>query len=227
MHVLRVRFAGNLTVPWKGSVMSSFRARLVSVVATLTLMLGVVSASTPVVALAQDSTPAAGTSASASTNAIQLTGIVGNVTLTVDELKALPNESMDVTFMSGKGEQQHSFTGTSLYGVLEHVGLHFPEGAKNPMLKTYLIVTANDGYQVVISGGELDPAFGNVPMLLAWEQDGAALEGTDGPIRLVVPGDTKGGRYVSGVVSIEVVSIDPSFNGAPASTPVPAATPVG
>lgn len=207
--------------------MSSFRNRLVSSVAALTLMLGV--ASTPVIALAQDSTPAAGTAASATTaaNSIQLTGIVGNVTLTVDDLKALPNESVDVTFMSGSGEQKHSFTGTSLYGVLEHVGLPFPEGVKNPMLKTYLVVTANDGYQVVIAGGELDPAFGNVPMLLAWEQDGAALEGTDGPIRLVVPGDTKGGRYVSGIVSIEVLTIDPALSGAPASTPVPAATPVG
>lgn len=206
--------------------MSSLRTRLVSSVAAFTMLFGI--AATPVIALSQDSTPVAGTEATSASDAIQVTGLVGSVTLTVDELKALPNESVDVSFMSGQGEQQHSFTGTSLYGVLEHIGLPFPEGVKNPMLKTYLVVTAKDGYQVVIAGGEIDPAFGNVPMLLAWEQDGAALEGTDGPIRLVVPGDTKGGRYVSGVVSIEVLSIDPTFGGGVSgSTPVPAASPVG
>lgn len=208
--------------------MSSLRIRFVSSVAALTMMLGI--AATPVIALAQDSTPVAGAAeATSASNAIQVTGIVGDVTLTVDELKALPNESVDVSFMSGQGEQQHSFTGTSLYGVLEYIGLPFPEGVKNPMLKTYLVVTAKDGYQVVIAGGEIDPAFGNVPMLLAWEQDGAALEGADGPIRLVAPGDTKGGRYVSGIVSIAVLSIDPTLTGggSPASTPVPAASPVG
>ena len=76
------------------------------------------------------------------------------------------------------------------------------------MLQLYLIMTANDGYQVVISGGEIDPNFGNAPMLLAWEQDGTALSAENGPLRLVVPGDLRGGRYVYGIVSIDVRTID-------------------
>ncbi|MGC4107329.1 MAG: molybdopterin-dependent oxidoreductase [Thermomicrobiales bacterium] len=189
-------------------------------IAALMLLLGALVA--PVSAIAHDATPAAttGEASPVSATSIRVFGITGDVTLTVDDLKALPVESVDVTFMASGEEQQHSFTGTSLLGALESIGLPFPENAKNPLLQTYLVITANDGYQVVVSGGELDPAFGNVPMLLAWEQDGAALEGTDGPVRLVVPGDTKGGRYVHGIVSIEVLNLNPEIGPAPAATPV-------
>ena len=144
-------------------------------------------------------------------DAIVITGTVKTSgPLTVADLQALPNDTVDVTFTAAGEPQKHTFVGTPLLGVLDLVGLDLPEGAKNPLLSHYLVVTAKDGYQVVISGGELDPAFGNTEMYLAWEQDGSALTGDDGPIRLVVPGDTKGGRYVSGIVSIEVLAVGPA-----------------
>jgi hypothetical protein len=49
----------------------------------------------------------------------------------------------------------------------------------------------------------VDPAFAKRPVLLATEQDGQPLD-AEGP-RLVVPGDIKGGRYVSGVVHVKLV----------------------
>lgn len=196
----------------------SFRSLCRSIAAFLLLLTALTG---PVAAVAHESTPVV-----APTDSIRVFGIVGDVTLSLAEVQALPAESVDVTFTASGEQQQHSFTGTTLLGVLEHVGLPFPADARNPLLQTYLVVTANDGYQVVISGGELDPAFGNVPMLLAWEQDGAALDGADGPLRLVVPGDTKGGRYVHGIVSIEVLGVDQAWQGEAPSTPA-AATPVG
>src|SRR5262249_14363734 len=50
--------------------------------------------------------------------------------------------------------------------------------------------------------GELDPDFGNKQIVLALTQDGQSLA-TQGP-RLVVPGDVRGGRYVSGVETIRL-----------------------
>ena len=47
-----------------------------------------------------------------------------------------------------------------------------------------------------------------VSMLLAWDQDGTPLARDDGPLRLVVPGDLHGGRYIHGIVSIDVRSIE-------------------
>ncbi|MCA9879578.1 MAG: molybdopterin-dependent oxidoreductase [Thermomicrobiales bacterium] len=151
------------------------------------------------------STPVAAPAASAS---IEVTGLVTSPgPLTVADLQALPSETVAVTYESGGEPEDHTFTGVRLYDALEHLGFAVEPEARNPLLPMYLVVTANDGYQVVISGGEIDPNFGNAPMLLAWEQDGAPLEGDDGPLRLVVPGDLRGGRYVHGVVSIDVRSV--------------------
>jgi len=147
-------------------------------------------------------------SADTESGSITLSGaILAPATLTVADLQQYPVEELEVTYTSGGESEDHTFTGTSLLGVIEDIGLDVPEDAKNPWLATYVVVTANDGYQVVVSGGELDPAFGNQPVYLAWEQDGEALTGDDGPVRLVVPGDTKGGRYVHGIVSIEVFRV--------------------
>jgi hypothetical protein len=73
---------------------------------------------------------------------------------------------------------------------------------KNDKLRNYVSVTASDAYQALVAYGEIDPSFENKQVLLAVTQDGASLAG-EGP-RLVVPGDTAGGRYVTGVVQVRI-----------------------
>ena len=159
----------------------------------------------PLPAVLAQSTPVASPVAA---GAIEVTGLVQHPgQVTVADLQALSTETVAVTFESGGEPQDHTFTGVRLIDVIEHLGLAVEPNARNPLLPVYLVVTANDGYQVVVSGGEIDPNFGNVPMLLAWEQDGAPLAGDDGPLRLVVPGDLRGGRYVHGIVSIDVRTV--------------------
>lgn len=145
----------------------------------------------------------------AGSETIEVTGLVAQPgPLTVTDLQQLPNETVEVTYETRNGPEQHTFVGTPLYGVIDQLGLQVSPDARNPLLGIYFVVTAQDGYQVVVSGGELDPNFGNSPMLLAWEQDGEPLSGEDGPVRLVAPGDTRGGRYVYGVIRIEVRGIE-------------------
>lgn len=60
----------------------------------------------------------------------------------------------------------------------------------NDILAHYVVATGSDGYSAVYSLGQLG--------------DG----GEDGFARMVAPGDAAGGRYVSNLVSIEVVDID-------------------
>ena len=140
--------------------------------------------------------------------AIDVTGrVLRPGPLSVADLQALPSETVDVAFESGGKAQDHTFTGVRLIDVLAYLGLDVDADAHHPLLPMYLVVTANDGYQVVISGGEIDPDFGNVPMLLAWDEDGVPLAGDQGPLRLVVPGDKHGGRNVFGVVTIDVRTV--------------------
>lgn len=149
----------------------------------------------------------------ASSEAIDTFTIEGHVVnpgeWTVADLQQFEAQTVDVTFISGGESEDHSFTGVLLSDVLAAVELQQdPDGPKNAPLRSWLVFTAQDGYQVVISGGEVDPGFGNQPYLLAWEQDGEPLSAEDGPVRLVLPGDVRGGRYISGVISIVVESLD-------------------
>ena len=61
-----------------------------------------------------------------------------------------------------------------------------------------MLAIGADGYAALVSYGEISPEFGNRGILLASVE--AALQRP----RLVVPGDGKGGRYVSDVVELRV-----------------------
>ncbi len=139
------------------------------------------------------------------------------LTLTAADLQALglASQTVDVTFQAAGEEEYHSFTGVLLIDLLNHAGVPAGPDERNPLLKYYVVVTANDGYQAVFSGGELDPNFGAAPIIVAWEQDGTSLAAEDGPVRIAAPGDVRGGRYVFGVVSIDLYSVA----AAPVATP--------
>ncbi|MBV8522213.1 MAG: hypothetical protein JOY71_08815, partial [Acetobacteraceae bacterium] len=82
----------------------------------------------------------------------------------------------------------------------------------NDELRFYVLATGTDGYEAAFSLGELDPAFGGsstAPDLVAYAQINAqgvaAPLGPDGFARIIVPGDAAGGRYVSNLVSLQVL----------------------
>jgi DMSO/TMAO reductase YedYZ molybdopterin-dependent catalytic subunit len=131
--------------------------------------------------------------------------VTGNVQqplqLSVADLAAMPNQQMvTATFAAGGAPETHVFAGPRLRDVLARAAPRFDAAVKNDKLRHYVSVTASDGYQALVSYGELDPSFESKEILLAVAQDGASLA-APGP-RLVVPGDTAGGRYVSGVTSV-------------------------
>ena len=82
--------------------------------------------------------------------------------------------------------------------------MNFDADVKNAALGLFIVATGRDRYQTVISFGEVSADYGNQPILVAYEQDGKPITGKEGPLRLIVPGDKQTGRYVSGLVSLEV-----------------------
>jgi DMSO/TMAO reductase YedYZ molybdopterin-dependent catalytic subunit len=123
--------------------------------------------------------------------------------LTAADLAALPQVSVTVSFLSGSGSQSHTFTGPLLLDVIDLAGPGFDPAIKNDKLAHVVTATGSDGYRATVAWGELDPDFENNQILLAITQDGTPL-GDAGP-RLVVPGDSHGGRYVSDVVNLRLV----------------------
>ena len=88
-----------------------------------------------------------------------------------------------------------------LYDVLSLLRPRFDPAVRNDKLRFYVSATGLAAYQAIVAWGEIDPEFENKGVLLAVIEDGQTL--TRGP-RLVVPGDIRGGRYVSDVVSIRL-----------------------
>ncbi|WP_261556315.1 hypothetical protein [Frankia tisae] len=124
--------------------------------------------------------------------------------LSVADLAAkYPQHTQTVTFQSGAGPQTHTYTGPTLYDVLQAAKPTFRSDVKNDALRYAAVIHASDGYESVLSWGEIDPGFAGTEALLAVTQDGVSLA-KEGP-RLTAPGDTKGGRYVSGVTAVTLV----------------------
>lgn len=160
------------------------------------LLLGLVMAGS-LTAVAQESTPVAAGS-------FTVSGLVDNPgELTVADLAEFEAETVEVSYLASGNQSDNTFTGTNFYAFLESFGLQIPEEPHNAHLGMVAKLTATDGYVTVISLGEIDPGFGGAPMLLAWEQNGEALALP----RLVVPGDERGGRYISDVISIEIILV--------------------
>ncbi|WP_145987501.1 molybdopterin-dependent oxidoreductase [Cupriavidus neocaledonicus] len=102
-----------------------------------------------------------------------------------------------------------TYTGVSLWNLINAADISVNRAVKNDILRGYVVATGSDGYQVVISLGEISPEFGNQPDLIAYRADGAPLT-SNGFARLVVPNDIKGGRFVSNLVSLEVRAAAPA-----------------
>jgi hypothetical protein len=126
------------------------------------------------------------------------------VFLTFEQFEALPLQlhTLTVTFQAGQAMEQHTFTGFLLIDVLNLLKPQFDADVKNDRLRFYVSATGTDDYQAIVAWGEFDPGFENKPILLAVTQDGNTLAAEG--VRLVVPNDIRGGRYVSLVDTVRL-----------------------
>ena len=127
-----------------------------------------------------------------------------------------PVATESVTYKAAGVPVSDTYTGTTLWNLLADAGGVTTSSAKNDILSKFVIATGSDGYKTVFSLGEIDPAFGNQPVLVAYADTTKQLgpTGTDGLSRMVVPGDIAGGRYVSDLVSLQVKSLpEPGLSG--------------
>ena len=137
-------------------------------------------------------------------------------TFTPVTLAALNQSTTETaTFLSGAGEVTDTYTGVPLWTLLQDQGLLTDPAIKNDVLRFGVVATGSDGYRALISLGEINPAFGNQPDLVAYANTEGQLGpgGSAGAMRLVVPGDHAGGRYVSNLVDLRVVDLTAPMPG--------------
>jgi len=99
-----------------------------------------------------------------------------------------------------------TFEGVALRIVLEKAGVDLAN-LKGKRLASCLLVEAVDGYWVVFALPELDPAFTDKQVLLAFLKDGKTLDEKEGPYRIVVPDEKKMARWVRQVTKLRIVEI--------------------
>ena len=139
-----------------------------------------------------------------SQSSFEVTGAVTQaLTLTADDLAKMPR----ATVRTMNNGMETVYEGVWLHEVLKKAGV--PQGSelRGKALAGYVLAEAQDGYQVVFSLGELDPAFIDNEILLADTANGKPLFGAQGRFRLVVPKDKPGARSVRMLTKLEVVQL--------------------
>lgn len=131
--------------------------------------------------------------------------VLNPLSLTVESLQTqFSSQTLEASSLSGEETLSSSYTGVSLWQIISAAQPNTNEDVPNDQLSFFIVVTGSDGYQLVFSWAELDPAYNGELVLLAYQENGAAIADAEGAIRLVVPGDTHAGRYVRGVVNISL-----------------------
>ena len=120
--------------------------------------------------------------------------------LTLADLAAMPRQTAKVPNPNGG---DFTYQGVSLFEVLKRAGAPSEGALRGNALASYVLAKASDGYQVAFTLGEIDPSFGNTPILIADHRDGTALSGNQGSLRLVVPNDHEGARSVRMLETLE------------------------
>ncbi len=137
---------------------------------------------------------------------VAVTGAVKQpLTLAAKDLAAMPRTTVAVTD-HGKSV---TYEGVLLYEVLLKAGAPLGSELSGKALASYVLASAKDGYQVVYTLTEIDPAFTDSRILLADAADGNPLPATQGPFRLVVPNEKKGARSIRMLERIEVIRLRP------------------
>ena len=124
--------------------------------------------------------------------------------LTRAEIEALPH----VKVTTAAAGNSSTFESVSLRAVLERAGVGFGETLKGKRLASCLLVEAADGYRVVIALPEIDSAFSDKQMVLAFSKDGKPLDPKEGPYRLVIPDEKRMARWVRQVTALKIVSVE-------------------
>lgn len=141
-----------------------------------------------------------------------LSGVQNPGTCTASNLASLnQSQTVTATYKSAGKSVTDTYTGVSLWDLLNDAGLITDPNIKNDVLREYVEAIGSDGYAAIFSLGEIDPMFGGDDDLVAYADTGGQLgpNGLDGFARMVVPGDAAGGRYISNLVALKVFTAAP------------------
>ncbi len=120
-------------------------------------------------------------------------------TLDIAALQALPAASVALDTTTNDGVHHATYKGVLLWTLLDAAG-PLDEPGRKTFLQHTVLARGQDGYAVALAIGEIDPKFEGKQALVAYAQDDRPLPS----LRLVLPGDRRGGRSVHDLAGLEV-----------------------
>lgn len=135
---------------------------------------------------------------------LEIGGDVPNaLRLTAEDLLAMPR----TTVTTAEGGRSTRYEGVWVHEILRRAGVPQGEAMRGKALSSYVLCTAQDGYQVLYSLAELDPEFQDPSVLLADRADGKPLPPAWGNFRIVAPKDKRGARSIRMLQRIDVIQV--------------------
>ncbi len=128
------------------------------------------------------------------------------VSFSPEELAALPHKTVTVFNVHSKSNE--TYAGVVLSDLLDRVGVARGEKVKGKLFMTGVIAEGTDGYRVLYSLAEVDPAIHTGDVLVADALNGHKLE-KDGAFKLISTEERRPARWVRNLDAISVVEIKP------------------
>ncbi len=131
-------------------------------------------------------------------------GDVGKpLSLTPADLQAMPRTKVQVN----NDGRTITYEGVLVAELLKRAGAPIGSELRGAAVATYVLASAADGYQVVFSLAELDPAFTSNDIIVADTIDGKPLFGYQGPLQIVAPKDSRAARSIRMLQRLDVVRL--------------------
>ena len=125
------------------------------------------------------------------------------LSLNLADLDGMPHVSARVHARDGA---ERTYQGVLLSEILKRAGQPLGEELRGSLLSKYVLAIAHDGYRVLFSLPEVDPAFCDARIIVAYRVDGKPLPDREGPIRFIIPAEKREARWIRMVEKIEIAS---------------------
>jgi hypothetical protein len=127
------------------------------------------------------------------------------ITVSADTLAGLPRVKAEA---KEHDNPTATYEGVLLGSILERAGVPRGEKLRGKALRTIVVITATDGYEVVFTLPDTDPAFTDRLIVLADTKDGKPLPEKEGPFRIVAPSEKRPARWIRNVRTIAIKNME-------------------
>jgi len=127
------------------------------------------------------------------------------IAVSAETLAGLPRVKVDA---KEHDSPTATYEGVSLGAILERAGLPRGEKLRGKALRAIIVVTAADGYQVVFTLADTDPAFTDRIIILADKKDGKPLPDKEGPFRIIASSEKRPARWIRSVKTIAIKRVE-------------------